>query len=168
MSLTIITGPMFSGKTTTLLHTLRRYQLAGKEVLYIRHPMDDRKKNTHNKLIRSVNFKSDNVSVEHADVVGFDEVQFYGKEIVPRVRALVESGTIVIVSGLDGDCDQKKFGHILDLIPICDKVKKLHAICNTCGAKARFSKRITPDCRDQVMIGGSDKYIAVCRICLNC
>lgn len=67
------------------------------------------------------------------------------------------------VCGLDGDYKMKKFGQILDLIPICDEVEKLHAICTICKAPASFTKRITQETEQKVI--GSDNHIPVCRMC---
>ena len=70
----------------------------------------------------------------------------------------------VIIAGLDGDYKQQKFGEIIDLIPLCDDITKIHAICAECGdnTPASFSKRcVSGD--SQTMIGANDIYKAVCR-----
>jgi thymidine kinase len=66
---------------------------------------------------------------------------------------------------LDGDFERKKFGTILDLIPLCDKVRKLTSLCSTCkdGTLAIFSMRLTKE-KEQTVVG-SDNYIPVCRKC---
>jgi thymidine kinase len=53
----------------------------------------------------------------------------------------------VFVAGLDGDFERKKFGAVLDLIPLCDKVTKLASLCSFCrdGTPAIFSKRLTDE-----------------------
>jgi thymidine kinase len=80
------------------------------------------------------------------------------------VKLLVnEHNKKVYVCGLDGDYQMKKFGQILDLIPICDEVEKLHAICTICKAPASFTKRITQETEQKVI--GSDNHIPVCRMC---
>ena len=73
----------------------------------------------------------------------------------------------VYVCGLDGDFERKKFGQILDLIPLCDTVTKLTSLCSLCknGTKGIFSKRITSETEQTVV--GSDNYIPVCRNCYN-
>ena len=38
----------------------------------------------------------------------------------------------VYVCGLDGDFGRKKFGSILDIIPLADEVKKVNGICHNC------------------------------------
>jgi thymidine kinase len=55
-------------------------------------------------------------------------------------------------------------GEILDLIPYADKYTKLCALCKYCndGTIAIFSKRIKNEA-SQVLIGGSDLYVSVCR-----
>jgi thymidine kinase len=69
------------------------------------------------------------------------------------------------VSGLDGDFERKKFGQILDLIPLCDKVTKMTSLCSLCknGTPGLFSMRLTKE-KEQMLIG-STNYIPVCRVC---
>ena len=52
------------------------------------------------------------------------------------------------------------------MIPISEDIKRLTALCNICGKKACFTKRITDD-TGQILIGGSENYIPVCRFHLN-
>ena len=70
----------------------------------------------------------------------------------------------VVVSGLDGDSFRSPFGDIIKLIPICDTVNKLTAYCNRCnnGTLAPFTKKLQRG-NSVIDIGGSDKYIPVCR-----
>lgn len=58
-----------------------------------------------------------------------------------------------------------KFGQMLDLIPYCNEVEKLTAICSICknGTKAYFTKRISSEKGQKVI--GSDNYLPVCRKC---
>jgi len=53
-------------------------------------------------------------------------------------------------------------GEILDLIPIANTVTKLASNCSVCQQEAIFTHRIVND-SEQVLIGGSDKYIPLCR-----
>ena len=72
----------------------------------------------------------------------------------------------VIVIGLDGDSDRNNFGQIHKLIPLCDDITKLKALCSLCkdGTSGIFSKKIV-DSDMQVLVGSTDKYMAVCRSC---
>jgi thymidine kinase len=71
----------------------------------------------------------------------------------------------IYVSGLDGDFKREKFGKILDLIPMCDKVTKMTSLCSLCknGTPGLFSMRLTNE-KEQMLIGSSN-YIPVCRFC---
>jgi thymidine kinase len=50
------------------------------------------------------------------------------------------------------------------LIPYCEHVEKLNAICHSCCDDAAFTKRTTTEKVVEV-IGGADKYVAACRQC---
>ena len=77
----------------------------------------------------------------------------------------LENGKQVYVCGLDGDFERKKFGDVLDLIPLCDKVTKLTSLCSLCkdGTPGIFSLRLTNE-KEQTVVG-SENYIPVCRSC---
>ena len=73
---------------------------------------------------------------------------------------------IVYVFGLSGDFERNKFGQILDLIPISNNITYLKSICHSCEKvkDAPFTMRKTSN-KEQVSVGGSEEYIAVCREC---
>lgn len=183
MSLDIIIGPMFSGKTTELIRRLTTYNSIGKKCVYINSSLDNREDtnfSTHNPLLNSINidsFKIDKINydfvnmVKDYDVIGIDESQLFEGFLELCVKRLVDTlNKIVIVSGLNGDYKKRKFGKILDLIPNCDNIIKLYPYCKTCSDegilnKALFSKKIN-SCEDVIDIS-YDKYIPVCRKCYN-
>jgi thymidine kinase len=54
--------------------------------------------------------------------------------------------------------------NITELIPLCEKVKKLSAICKLCKENASFTFRTAPKtCK--ALIGGADMYMPLCRDC---
>lgn len=75
-------------------------------------------------------------------------------------------GKIVVVAALDGTFQRKPFGSILNLVPIAENVTKLSAVCVNCQDDAAFSLRVSDETAVEV-IGGADKYVAVCRRCYN-
>jgi thymidine kinase len=183
---------MFSGKTTRLNYELTRFADKGLNTLKIIHSDDvrddvsssDSSGSTHNSSYRTLSRKitcirtSELASVDVSDyhAIGVDESQFY-PDLVSTIRRWVEEdGKHVRVAGLDGDAFKQKFGQTLDLIPMCDRVKKLTASCVLCLAEleksnfhgnifsiaAPFTKRLG-DSREQKEVGGSSKYIPVCR-----
>lgn len=184
MSLEIIIGPMFSGKTTELVRRLTSYNSINKKCIYINSNLDTREEttfSTHNPMIKNLNIDSLKVNkidsyllnkVKDYDVIGIDESQLFNGLLEVCVLRMVDlMGKIVIVSGLNGDYKRNKFGKILDLIPHCDSIVKLYPYCKICAEKnilnkALFSKRI--ECNDDKVVNiGYNNYIPVCRVCYN-
>ena len=100
-------------------------------------------------------------AVLNADFILINEAQFY-PDLVEFVKKFIHKN--IYVYGLDGDFKQERIGHILDIIPLCDSVQKLKAIC-ACGEPAIFSKIVTPESHDQYQPNA--QYIPVCRKCLS-
>jgi thymidine kinase len=164
---------MFSGKTSELIRRLKRQRAIGDNILVINSAKDTRSCEQVLKTHDGVTFNClktwDLFDVLHmpdfdnADVVAIDEAQFF-----PRLRKFVECALYVnkriIVAGLDADSSQRKFGEIVDCIPLACDVTKLSALCSRCknGTPGPFTKRIVED-KTVELIGGSDKYTAVCR-----
>jgi len=175
--LEIFLGSMYSGKTTKLLELHRQYTFCKVPVLVINHPEDNRYGDstiltTHDKhtipCIVPSSFKLMDIFSQtlNVDVILINEGQFF-EDLYDFVFQLLNLNKKVYVSGLDGDFERKKFGQILDLIPLCDKVSKLTSLCSLCknGEPGIFSLRLTME-TEQMMIG-TDNYIPVCRNCYN-
>ena len=62
--------------------------------------------------------------------------------MTPRKGGKRTKKKYIIVAGLNGCAKQKKFGFICDLIPLCNKITKLSAICTICndGTPGDFTK----------------------------
>jgi thymidine kinase len=99
-----------------------------------------------------------------SDVILINEGQFF-PDLYYVVVDMVQHKKKVYVCGLDGDFERKKFGQILDLIPMCDKIRKLTSLCSICrdGTAGIFSMRISGE-KDQTIVG-ADNYMPVCRSC---
>ena len=174
--LSIILGCMFSGKTSKLISIYKHNKLADISTCVINYIDDTRYDkqlmSTHDgikiecKRVKKIYdiFNDDNNILKSVKCFIINEGQFFD-DLYDVVNLLVtEHNKIVYVGGLDGDFNMRKFGQMLDLIPICDKVEKLTAICSLCKNTASFTKRIIKDDK-QVLIGSSDMYIPVCRTC---
>lgn len=169
--LELILGPMFSGKTTRLIQHYKAYNFIGKKIAVINYDLDTRYSTTtlssHDLIEIPCVFSStlDENLWMHADVVLINEGQFF-KDLVPAVENMVEGyGKHVYICGLDGDFRRCKFGSILELIPLCDRVEKLSAFCALCkdGTPACFSHRVSDE-QLQIVIGSSN-YMPLCRCC---
>ena len=70
-------------------------------------------------------------SYEMSDVICINEGQFFDNLVKFCIEACAV-GKEIHVCGLDGDYLRNPFGEILNLIPHCDEVKKLKAVCMSC------------------------------------
>lgn len=52
----------------------------------------------------------------------------------------------------------------MNLVPLAESIVKLHAVCMQCYKEAAYTKRIGAE-KEVEVIGGADKYQAVCRKC---
>ncbi len=96
------------------------------------------------------------------EVVGIDEVQFLGPEIVPIVKDLAGRDLRVIVAGLDQDYRGMPFDPMPQLLAEAEYITKELAICVVCGQPAGRSQRIISS-EDRVHVGAGDAYEARCR-----
>lgn len=171
--LEIIIGPMFSGKTTYLTKIYNQFYQTH-NIKVINYSGDTRYHSTmlstHDKVMIPCVFTNllsdvcDETRIEGIDIILINEGQFF-QDLYETVYNLVETHKkCVYVCGLDGDFKRRKFGTLLDLVPLCDKVTKLTSNCK-CGSPAIFSHRITSE--NEVVIIGSDMYVPLCRACYN-
>ena len=171
-------GPMFSGKTTWLTNLHKQCTYCNMRVVVVNFAGDTRYAaaqdallSTHDRtMIPCVMCATiEELETQHADVVAaadvllINEGQFFPD--ILRILQFVDAGKRVYICGLDGDFEKKRIGALLDLIPHCDKVRKLTSLCSLCrnGKEAIFSFRTTAE-TDQIVIG-SDNYIPLCRAC---
>uniref|UniRef100_A0A0N5B234 Thymidine kinase n=1 Tax=Strongyloides papillosus TaxID=174720 RepID=A0A0N5B234_STREA len=167
----MIIGPMFSGKTTELFRLANMHILANKKVILVKYEKDNRYDSkfasTHDEkkmeAISALYLKDVFDEIKKNDVIGIDEGQFFD-DIVYVAEELASMGKLVIIAALDGDFQRRPFESITNLYPLAEKIKKINAICRSCGYLASFTFRTT-SCSDLEIIGGDDMYKAVCREC---
>jgi thymidine kinase len=172
--LELIIGPMFSGKTSRLVNIYNQYIFCNIPICVINHTIDsryhDEMLSTHDKIMIPcirVNKLLDimnKTELINSQVVIINEGQFF-HDLYEIVFNLLEQNKQIYICGLDGDFKRNKFGQILDLIPLCDKVTKLTSLCSQCknGTPAIFSMRITEE-KQQTLVGSAN-YMPVCRKC---
>ncbi|MAR51090.1 MAG: hypothetical protein CML42_08190 [Rhodobacteraceae bacterium] len=171
--LEVILGPMFSGKTTELIRIRNRYKHSNIKCCIINHSLDDRYQEEYHMVshdqckvpcIYTTNLQEIMNLMLDNDIILINEGQFFN-DVFDIVKKLINKyKKIVYVCGLDGDYKQKKFGQILDLIPISDNVKKLKGICFQCKINdSIFTHRISKE-EEQIVVG-VDNYSSLCREC---
>ena len=183
--LELFIGPMFSGKTSKLVEIYKQCLFCNIPVAVINHSIDKRYNDTlmstHDKVMipciqtnklgnvwitddTKLQRLGDSCKLILAEVILINEGQFF-EDLLPTVEHMLQHNKKIYIGGLDGDFERKKFGQILDLIPLCDKVTKMTSLCGLCknGNPGIFSKRISSE-KEQTVVGSSN-YIPVCRAC---
>lgn len=167
----LILGPMFSGKTTELMRRIKRHTVAQRSCMLVKYAQDNRysveEAATHDKHTFPATpteslYSIIDLALEF-DCIGIDEGQFF-PDLSVFCEDMANRGKTVIVAALDGTFQRKPFEDVMQLVPLAEDVSKLSAVCMSCHKDAAFSKRLGTEKEVQV-IGGADKYIAVCREC---
>jgi len=170
----VICGCMFSGKTEELIRRITRAKIARQKIAIFKPAMENR---YHSKHVISHNANaiySNPVDVaseifqlaQEATVVGIDEAQFFGEDLIAVVVKLAQEGKRVIIAGLDMDYRGQPFGYMPQLMAVAEYVTKTQAVCLNCGNPASFSHRLNPS-DEQILLGETDLYEALCRKCFN-
>ena len=186
--LELIIGPMYSKKSSRLVEIYNQCKFCNISVAVINHSIDTRYDEklltTHDQIkipciqttkLSNIWYLKDldtyynenldnHIKLMYSDVILINEGQFF-EDLYVIVEDMLKLNKRVYVCGLDSDFERKKFGQILDLIPLCDKVNKLNSLCAQCkdGTPGIFSMRLTTE-KQQTLVG-SDNYIPVCRKC---
>lgn len=174
---------MNAGKSTVLLQSSHNYQERGMNTLLFTAALDDR--NGVGKISSRIGidveanvFKPDDnlfnwTEKVHKDTeiscVLLDEAQFLTKDQVFQLSDVADHLKIpVIAYGLRTDFLGNLFPGSQALLAISDEMRELKTICH-CGRKATMVVRKDADGHavsdgDQVVIGGNDVYVSLCRI----
>lgn len=175
--LELILGPMFSGKSTELINIIRKYKTLNTKMMIVKPSIDNRytDKNeicTHNQdkeeciiyeTDKLINIFS-NPQYESSKLIAIEEGQFF-KNIYEIIKKMTdEDKKVVYITALNGDFNRSLFGDIYKLLPLCDNINFMQALCISCndGTVGVYSKRMSHD-KNQILVAGSNEYQAVCR-----
>jgi thymidine kinase len=174
-SIEVICGSMFSGKSEELIRRLRRAQIAKQRVQIFKPRLDNRFSEDHIVSHSDMKMKSELVIEapeiltrleRETQVVGIDEAQFFGLDLVEVCNQMADMGKRVIVAGLDQDYRARPFDPMPQLLAVAEYITKTLAICVRCGAPANRTQRLNPNA-GRVMVGGNGSYEARCRACFK-
>ncbi len=181
MSLELLIGPMFAGKSSAIQSIIRRHQALGWSVCVITHSMDTRYTtepmivNHDKQMLPAIATETlmpllDRPEYKSSRLVVVEEAQFF-PDLVPFILEVVDKcEKHAVVVGLDGDAERRPFGRVLDLVPMADRVTKLTAMCKHCrdGTPAIFTFARTNQAEASVVagipcIGADEQYVPLCR-----
>lgn len=174
---------MNAGKSTTLLQSSYNYQERGMDTLLFTPLIDDRY--GVGQIASRIGLKQSAICFDETfdlfdcarielaknpnnKCVLVDEAQFLSKAHVEQLCRITDDLNIpVLAYGLRSDYMAEPFEGSRYLMAWADSIIELKTICH-CGKKATMNLRIDETGRpismgDQVVIGGNDSYVAVCR-----
>lgn len=175
-------GAMGSSKTAQALITKFNYEERGMKVWLIKPATDTR--DGDDVLVSRIGLgarceaidKNDNIfeiftkSHGDCDVIISDECQFFTVKQIDELRDIVnEKNVPVLCFGLRTDFLTRLFPGSARLFEVADSISEIKTICE-CGAKATVSARINSKGKivtkgNQVVLGGNDRYMAMCHKC---
>jgi len=183
LTLEVIMGPMFSGKTSELIRLVEREVYAKKKGAIFKVAFDERysaqQVATHNGLrydaytvassaegLRRIEELTES---EKLDAIGVDEVNFFPEAIVGVLDRLAESRR-VIACGLNLNFKAEPFPTTMQLAARADRVSYLSAVCVVCGQEATRTQRLiggkpAPKESPVIVVGGKELYEPRCRSC---
>ena len=183
MTLEVIMGPMFSGKTSELIRLVEREVYAKKKGAIFKIAFDKRYSAkqvvTHNGLRynaytvasseEGLHRIEDIAESKGLDAIGVDEVNFFPEALVEVLDRLADTRK-VIACGLNLNFRAEPFPTTMQLAVRADRVRYLSAVCVVCGQEATRTQRLIggkPAPRDSpiVVVGGKEMYEPRCRTC---
>jgi len=171
-SLEVVCGPMFSGKTSTLIRRVHSAQAHGMTVAVLKPVVDTRHDESavysHDGTCVSAQWiERDARSLPQGfDLIAIDEVQFLSFDAVPNIMEAVVKGAHVVAAGLDLTFRGEPFGPVPALLTLADRVTKLTGECVKCGRESTRTQR-RGGVADTVLVGGAETYEPRCLSCFD-
>ena len=171
----VVCGPMFSGKSEELIRRLRRAEIARQRVQIFKPGIDQRYSEDHIVSHSELKIRSEGVrdaadvmaKVDiRTEVVGIDEAQFLGMEMIDVAVRLADMGKRIIIAGLDTDYLGRPFHPMPELLAVADDITKALAICMQCGNPAKHTQRLVAS-EELIVVGATGMYEARCRRCFE-
>ncbi len=170
--LTIVGGPMFSGKTSWLLGYV--HSLPHDSYKLFKPAIDTRYATNAVVTHTGLQLPAQNLNIQtprfpkiprSVTTILIDELNFFQPEgLLSAIAEQVSLGKTVVGAGLLYDFQKKPFGATLPLSKKADAFIQLYARCDNCGKKAKHSYRKAQN-TSQVMLGAAETYGACCTAC---
>ncbi|MCQ2566272.1 MAG: thymidine kinase [Clostridia bacterium] len=172
---------MNAGKSIELIKVAYNYEERGKHVLVMAPSIDDRY--GVGKITSRIGIGRDAViidsgmnlldyyleqeSKQHVDCILIDECQFLKKHHVIELSQIVDQYNCpVLTYGLKNDFRNELFEGSYYMLVYADKIEEIKTICH-CGRKATMVARVVDGkiakAGEQIVIGGNDMYVSLCR-----
>jgi thymidine kinase len=181
MTITVITGSMFSGKTEELIKRIKIEKIRERKYGVFTHIINNRDtdylKSRNGEEVKVVKISNSTqlynccCGETKYDIVFIDEIQFFDKDIVNEIKYIHNLKNIdFIISGLDMDYKTNVFETTAFCMSIADQVIKLKAVCSQCKShNGIYSKLITTNTTTSNIVIEDEKnrFEPNCKLCFN-
>ncbi|MCW2964013.1 MAG: Thymidine kinase [Actinomycetia bacterium] len=176
--LEVVCGPMFSGKTDSLINRFERALANGTSVVAIKPARDGRY--AADRIVSHSGRKIPACSVGSVDgvrslgasgeLVLIDEIQFFEPALGVSLKSLRNQGIEIVAVGLDRDFRREEFETTAQLVRDASSVVRLIGTCSRCGGDASLTQRLvegTPAPLDapRLLVGDAGLYEPRCERC---
>ena len=172
---------MNAGKSIELIKVAHNYEERGKHVMVMAPSIDNRY--GVGKITSRIGIDRDAIIVDsetdicqiylteeakqHVDCILIDECQFLKKhQVIELAKIVDEYNCPVLTYGLKNDFRNELFEGSYYMLVYADKIEEIKTICH-CGRKATMVARVVngkmAKSGEQIVIGGNDMYISLCR-----
>eukprot|EP00792_Barthelona_sp_PAP020_P006404 TRINITY_DN2982_c0_g1_i3.p1 TRINITY_DN2982_c0_g1~~TRINITY_DN2982_c0_g1_i3.p1 ORF type:complete len:377 (-),score=95.63 TRINITY_DN2982_c0_g1_i3:121-1191(-) len=168
MSIHLILGPTFAGKTDSLIKIAKEKQTNKNVMMFASKQESKLRSGSSSMLVSSTGQKYnanyvDNLGVcrnhkDNTDCFCIDNGHFF-ENIVEISDYLANNGKEVYITAITGDYNQNVFANIKRLISKCETLEFLAGKCEFCDKEAIFSKS---EATVQLMAGLHECYQTVC------
>ncbi|MDD2504985.1 MAG: hypothetical protein PHF21_01785 [Bacilli bacterium] len=168
----VITGPMFSGKSLSLLDEYdKKYHKS--KILLFKPRIDTRDfgvvKTRNNKEVEAIlisdlkeinKYLSDKITT-----IFIDEANFLKGDVNILLDLSINKDLDIFIAGLNLTSEQKLFGIMPDILAVAEVIEIKTASCNDCNRDAIYT--YYDGDKTKTILVGSDNYMALCASCLR-
>lgn len=174
--ITVIAGPMRSGKTAAALALLERAQIGGRLTVVAKPRCDTRDADVRSRSGGSapVDVRADSAAelrgrvlpllAGRSPLVLIDEAQFLAVDLALEFDLLAAAGAHVVATALTRRADGSPWPGVGDLLAVADEVRALTSVCEGCGSESAIYSRRLSGSTALVEIGDAG-YVVLCRSC---
>lgn len=183
-TITLIVGPMFSGKTSEMQQRIVNAIIAGRTAVVFTPERDTRNASapvvvshsgTSIGAIRAQRLADVVSSVPKGckALVGIDEGQFFD-DLAPFCDACAAGGVDVVVAALNSDAHRRPWQSVARLFPLADNIVFRHATCVRCQSQSASRSRVIAPLEQDgtsnarvpfVLVGADETYVSTCSAC---
>lgn len=169
-----ITGPMFAGKTQSLISFVKKAKSQGKNVIVFKPSVDIRYARDHvvshsNESVAAVEIDDPKEILNSSkgyDCIAIDEVQLFANGLYDVIEQLSHCSIHILCAGLNKDYKAQLIPVSEQIMSLSNNTTILQSKCEVCGQPADYTFR-KMNSNTKLLVGGSELYEPRCLTCYD-